>query len=304
MPGRDVVTHLDARLQARTEAALVRAVASARADRPARDTAAAVVVDVTNGAVVAAASYPSYDPAVFSGGISSAELARLTDERAGTPLRSRLTAETFPPASTFKVISVPAAVNAGARLDGTYDCSPNVSVGGRVFNNFESRGYGPIDLHRALVVSCDTVFYRLAYAAWLAQGGLAAPVTRRRPLRLDGQGLRTRAAHRRRPAGRGGRTRPRPRLEGAVLARDEGRDVQAGEHRLPRGRPHRPGAGRLPHAARRRELHGRLPVPRRRRRQLLHRTGRHGRDDPADGAGSTPRSPTVARCGSRRWRPA
>ena len=72
---------------------------------------------------------------------------------------------------------MPAAVNAGAKLTGTYDCSPNVSIGGRLFNNFESRGYGLIDLHRALVVSCDTVFYRLAYAAWLAQGGLAAPVT-------------------------------------------------------------------------------------------------------------------------------
>jgi penicillin-binding protein 2 len=175
--GRDVVTHLDARLQARTEAALVRAVASARSQKLRADTAAAVVVDVTNGAVVAAASHPSYDSAVFSGGISTTELARLTDERAGTPLRSRLTAETFPPASTFKVISVPAAVSSGARLDGTYDCSPELSVGGRRFHNFESRGYGPIDLHRALVVSCDTVFYRLAYAAWLEQGGLAAPVS-------------------------------------------------------------------------------------------------------------------------------
>jgi len=193
--GRDVVTHLDARLQARTEAALVRAVASARAQKLRADTAAAVVVDVTNGAVVAAASHPSYDPSVFTGGISSADLARLTDERAGTPLRSRLTSETFPPASTFKVVSVPAAVNAGAKLTGTYECSPNVSVGGRVFNNFESRGYGPIDLHRALVVSCDTVFYRLAYAAWLEQGGLAAPVTAADPFvsmaRAFGLGRRT-----------------------------------------------------------------------------------------------------------------
>ncbi|GAA2746075.1 penicillin-binding protein 2 [Terrabacter aerolatus] len=177
VPGRDVVTHLDARLQARTEAALARAVGSARAQKLRADTGAAVVVDVTNGAVVAAASYPSYDPSVFAGGISSADLARLDDERAGTPLRSRLTAETFPPASTFKVVSVPAAVNAGADLKGTYDCSPNLSVGGRVFDNYESRGYGPIDLHKTLVISCDTVFYRLAYAAWLAQGGLAAPVT-------------------------------------------------------------------------------------------------------------------------------
>jgi penicillin-binding protein 2 len=174
--GRDVVTHLDARLQGRTEAALARAVAHARSLKFRADTAAAVVLDVTNGAVVAAASYPTYDPAVFSGGISSAELARLISAATGSPLTSRLTAETFPPASTFKVISVPAAVNSGAKLTGTYDCSPNVSVGGRTFNNFESRGYGPIDLHRALVVSCDTVFYRLAYAAWLAQGGLAAPV--------------------------------------------------------------------------------------------------------------------------------
>ncbi|GAB3876155.1 penicillin-binding transpeptidase domain-containing protein [Terrabacter terrigena] len=173
--GLDVVTHLDSRLQARTEAALAGAVARAHSSKLRADTGAAVVLDVTNGAVVAAASYPSYDPSAFAGGISSAELARLTSRANGSPLTSRLTAETFPPASTFKVISVPAAVSSGAKLTGSYDCSPNVSIGGRLFNNFESRGYGPIDLHRALVVSCDTVFYRLAYAAWLAQGGLAAP---------------------------------------------------------------------------------------------------------------------------------
>lgn len=177
VPGRDVVTHLDARLQARTEAALARAVGSARAQRLPADSGAAVVVDVTNGAVLAAASYPTYDPSLFAGGIGSSDLAGLTDDRRGTPLRSRLTSETFPPASTFKVVSVPAAVNAGADLHGTFDCSPNVTIGGHVFNNYESRGYGPIDLHKTLVVSCDTVFYRLAYAAWLEQGGLAAPVS-------------------------------------------------------------------------------------------------------------------------------
>jgi penicillin-binding protein 2 len=173
--GRDVVTHLDARLQARTEQALAAAAARARTQHFRADSGAAVVLDVTNGAVLAAASYPTYDPDLFSGGISAADLARLTDPAAATPLRSRVTAETFPPASTFKVVSVPAAVDAGARLDGRYDCSPTFAVGNHVFHNYESRGYGLIDLHRTLVVSCDTVFYRLAYAAWLAQGGLAAP---------------------------------------------------------------------------------------------------------------------------------
>ncbi|OFE16575.1 penicillin-binding protein 2 [Humibacillus sp. DSM 29435] len=175
--GQDVVTHLDARLQARTEAALASAVAGARAAKQRADSGAAVVVDVTNGALVAAASYPTYDPNVFAGGISAATLARLSSPASGAPLRSRITSETFPPASTFKVISVPAAVDDGASLDGRYDCSPNLTVGGRVFNNYESRGYGLIDLHQTIVVSCDTVFYRFAYAAWQRLGGLAAAPT-------------------------------------------------------------------------------------------------------------------------------
>lgn len=173
--GRDVVTHLDARLQARTEAALVSAVKSARAQKQKADVAAAVVLDVTDGAVVAAASYPTYDPNLFSGGISQAALDRLSSPAAGIPLRSRLTAETFAPASTFKVISVPAAVRDGASLGGTYQCPPSLTVAGRVFTNDKSIGYGPIDLHRALVVSCDTVFYRFAYSAWQRLGGLTAP---------------------------------------------------------------------------------------------------------------------------------
>jgi penicillin-binding protein 2 len=73
---------------------------------------------------------------------------------------------------------VPAAVSAGASLKGKYDCTPSFRIGNHVFNNFESRGYGPIDLHRALVVSCDTVFYRLAYDAWVRQGGLSASVSK------------------------------------------------------------------------------------------------------------------------------
>ena len=70
---------------------------------------------------------------------------------------------------------MPAAVSAGASLKATYDCSPSYRIGDHVFNNFESRGYGRIDLHRALVVSCDTVFYRLAHQAWIDQGGISAP---------------------------------------------------------------------------------------------------------------------------------
>ena len=173
--GRDLVTHLDARLQARVEAILAETVTRARAGKQRADAAAAVVMDVTNGAVVAAASNPTYDPDLFSGGISTADLEAISAPANGIPLRSRLTGETFPPASTFKVVSVPAAVAAGFSVKGKYDCSPSFRVGNHLFNNYESRGYGPIDLHRALVVSCDTVFYRLAYDTWVRLGGVSAP---------------------------------------------------------------------------------------------------------------------------------
>lgn len=173
-PGADIVTHLDAVVQARVERILADTVATARRSALPADSAAAVVMDVRTGAVVAAASLPTYDPQLFAGGVSSSDYERLSGAASGYALRSRVWGETYPPASTFKVVSVAAAARAGYSLDARYDCSPSLTVGGRVFRNYESRGYGPIDLNRALVVSCDTVFYRFADAVWRSLGGLAA----------------------------------------------------------------------------------------------------------------------------------
>jgi penicillin-binding protein 2 len=174
VPGRDLVTNLDARVQAGAERALRDAADAAHRRGLAADSGAAVVLDVRTGAVVAAASYPAYDPRVWTGGISSRALAGLTDAAAGTPLVSRVTAGAYPPASTFKVVSLPAAVRAGNALGGTYDCSSSYTIGTRRFANFESRAYGPISLRKGIVVSCDTIFYDFAYRSWLAQGGLSA----------------------------------------------------------------------------------------------------------------------------------
>ncbi len=184
VPGNDLVTHLDAGLQRTTERALAGAVAQARKPtkdakgkkRPGdvADTGAAIVLDTRNGAVLAAASYPSYRPEVWTGGISSTDLARITSAKRGVPLTDRVTSALYPPASTFKVISLPAALRSGVDRKGKYNCSSSVQVGGRTFHNFESHAYGMINLRRALVVSCDTVFYRFAYDNWLRLGGLDA----------------------------------------------------------------------------------------------------------------------------------
>ena len=172
VPGHDLVTSIDAGVQAATEKALAREMAAARTRGQPADSGAAVVLDVGTGHVVASASAPTYDPNVWTGGISAKQYAALTAPTAGTPLLSRVTGSAMAPASTLKALSVPAAVAAGNSLERTYECGSSYRIGNRSFRNFESRGYGPITFHRALEVSCDTVFYDVAYRSWLALGGL------------------------------------------------------------------------------------------------------------------------------------
>ena len=72
-----------------------------------------------------------------------------------------------------------AAVRAGASLDGRYPCTSSVRIGDTVFRNFAPTSGESMSLREAIETSCDTVFYDLAFDAWLDQGGTAAgPRTR------------------------------------------------------------------------------------------------------------------------------
>ncbi len=176
VPGRDLVTSLDVTVQAAAERSLAREMAAARrsAQRWPADSGAVVVLDVTSGAVLALASAPDYDPNMWTGGITATDYAALTDSRAGTPLLSRAVGVGFAPASTIKPSSVVAAVRAGNPLDGRYPCPAVTTIGDHAFHNYETTSRGLISLRRAVELSCDTVFYRLAYEAWQAEGGVAA----------------------------------------------------------------------------------------------------------------------------------
>ena len=171
VPGEDLVTTLDVPIQRATEQALADGVRAARDDGHPADTAAAVVLDLRDGGVVASASRPTYDPSVWSEGVDQDEYERLTGSD-GSPLVDRVTGVAQPPASTFKVVSLPGAVTAGTDLDEPVECSSSHRIGNRTFSNFESRAYGRISWRRAITVSCDTVFYRVAEDVWRAQGGL------------------------------------------------------------------------------------------------------------------------------------
>ncbi len=187
VPGLDVLTHVDAEVQARAEDVLAQTVNEARRDGLPAAAAAAVVLDVNTGGVIAAASWPTYDPNVWTGGISQADYDDLTEPDGGEPLIDRVVADTYPPASTFKAFSLPAALQTGIDPDAEYACPGSVEIAGQRFTNFESRAYGALDLQRIVEVSCDTVFYRWAYDNWLDLGGLDADQDLRDPYVLLAQ---------------------------------------------------------------------------------------------------------------------
>jgi penicillin-binding protein 2 len=182
VPGDDLVTSIDARVQATLEKSIDGQIAVAHQAGQAANQAAGVVMDVHTGRVVAMASYPSYDPDVWAGGISHKDYDALLGTRSGQPLINRAVNGAFPPGSTFKISSLSAAVGDGYPLNGTYNCPSSVDIGNRSFHNSEGEGFGSMSLEKAIAVSCDTVFYQLGYQMWQAAGGIKAPTNAKDPM--------------------------------------------------------------------------------------------------------------------------
>jgi penicillin-binding protein 2 len=161
--GDTLVTSIDARVQKLAEDSLAQQIADSRkAGKPATS-GSVVIMDPNTGRIIAAASYPTYDPSVFTGGISNAAYAKLTAPSADTPLLDRVTAGEYAPGSTFKLITSSSLVtHHEISLDGTYGCPGSLTIDGRVKTNYDSEVLGDINLENALGYSCDTFFYRPA----------------------------------------------------------------------------------------------------------------------------------------------
>ncbi len=172
IPGNHLVTSIDARLQSSVEVALADAVSRGRANGNTSDSGAAIVMDIRTGRILAIASYPTYDPNAFEKGLTVQQASDLYSEKKSVPALSRALQGLFAPASTFKSVSVIAAAAAGYNLNTTYNCPAEVQVGDRAFQNFESKSQGTMSLKKAIAVSCDTIWYRIAFDEWLRDGGL------------------------------------------------------------------------------------------------------------------------------------
>jgi penicillin-binding protein 2 len=154
-PGQNVVLTLDLQIQQAAERALLRAQANVRG--------AVVVMNATNGDILALVSAPAPDPNVFTRRLTQAEYDQLNDERM-RPQINRATQENYPPGSIFKTVVALAALENGLNPNAVYHVQPNPSVPTKGFIKIGNRTFrdqappGDYDFHRALLRSSNCYF--------------------------------------------------------------------------------------------------------------------------------------------------
>lgn len=148
-PGKNLILTLDASLQEKAESLL-------------GDTVGTIIaVDPRNGEVLAMASQPRFDPNAFAGGISVNAWKELTSD-ALHPLEDRATRGQYPPGSVFKIAVAAAALQEGAiKEDEELFCPGHLVFGGRTYRDWRPEGHGWVNIHQALVESCDVFFWKV-----------------------------------------------------------------------------------------------------------------------------------------------
>jgi len=148
--GKDVQLTIDNRLQTYTQARLD------------GESAGVVVIDLEHGDLRAIASAPSFDPNLFVRGISVKDWTGLNEDKY-RPLAAKAVQGTYPPGSTFKMITALAAMEDGVvAADETVYCPGYTDVYGIRFHCWKSGGHGNINLHDSLKQSCDCYYYEIA----------------------------------------------------------------------------------------------------------------------------------------------
>lgn len=149
-PGHDIVLTLDIGLQR----FIVERLAESRAT-------AATVMDVHSGDVLALVSTPSFDPNLFPPGIAPAQWHELITNPYG-PLNNKAVSGQYAPGSTFKLVVMMAAQEAGIGIGFTTHCSGYIQYGDRRFHCWKKWGHGTLDMIGGIRESCDVHFYELS----------------------------------------------------------------------------------------------------------------------------------------------
>ncbi|NJL16963.1 MAG: penicillin-binding protein 2 [Nitrospira sp.] len=147
--GNDLYLTIDVRLQKLAE------------DLLGGEQGAIVALDPTNGDILAMASRPAFDPNILSRELTAKQWVEIVQDE-GRPLNNRASQGQYPPGSTFKIPMAVAALETKTMSpSSTVHCTGGYQFGKRLYRDWKVGGHGYVDLHEALVHSCDVYFYSI-----------------------------------------------------------------------------------------------------------------------------------------------
>ncbi|MCX8030743.1 MAG: penicillin-binding protein 2 [Thermodesulfovibrionales bacterium] len=120
-----------------------------------------VALKPTTGEILAMVSLPSFDPNVFSKGIDMSQWVKIMEDKR-KPMLNRAIQSQYPPGSIFKIVTAVAALEEGIiDPNSKINCSGGLNYGKWTFGCWKKGGHGSVDMHKAIVESCDVYFYEL-----------------------------------------------------------------------------------------------------------------------------------------------
>lgn len=151
LPGREIRLTLDVDLQQIAESYM------AAGDK----SGAVVAMEVNTGRVLTAVSAPTIHIEDFVGGISTKKWQALLDNTKH-PLINKVAQGTYPPGSTYKMVTALAGLAKGVIDEDTvFYCPGRYSFGNRTYRCWKHSGHGPVNLEKAIAQSCDVYFYQV-----------------------------------------------------------------------------------------------------------------------------------------------
>lgn len=120
---------------------------------------AAIIMNVNDGSILAAGSFPEYDLNPFVTGISFKDWDELSNSL-DHPFTNKLINGYYPPGSVVKMgVGLSFLNSKNISLSTQYVCNGSIELGGRFFRCWNRSGHGPVDLKHAIKYSCDVYFY-------------------------------------------------------------------------------------------------------------------------------------------------
>lgn len=163
--GSDVILTIDSSLQSITEKSLESRITALRRQNLIINGGSAVVMNIHSGEILAMASYPTFSPSAFLGGISAEDWKKYNVST--NPLMNRAIQGTYEPGSAFKMVPALAALN--EKKISTADTVYCTGIYNRAHNpkcwtyRYSGGGHGAMDTQDALKNSCNVYFYEMGY---------------------------------------------------------------------------------------------------------------------------------------------